>query len=142
MPELVPVRVRDCACPDLPHAEEGDIVYLRPTLPLRGGAVAERNLVEAQGDPDGLMASWLETFVRYGADGWNWLDDQGEPLPFDVQVLLDDWGLSRPVADRAAELYQESVLSPFQNASTSRSPTGRTAGSTSRTRGRTNSSPS
>ena len=37
MPENVPVRFRDCACPGTPH-EDGDIAELRPYLDYLGGA--------------------------------------------------------------------------------------------------------
>ena len=122
--ERIPVRVRDCACPGTPHAEEGDIIYLLPALPLAGGAAAELDLVESESHPNSgiwLIARWTVTFVRYGAVGWNWLrinEDTGrhEPVPFDVEVLAADYGLARKVAARANELYQESLLGPLLEA--------------------------
>jgi hypothetical protein len=138
MPDLVPVRVRDCACPDAPHAD-GDIVYLTPTLGIDGGILAEQQMLEGirLGDDKALARMWVRTFVTHGATGWNLLDELGLPVPFDVEVILGDWRLARVVADRATDLYQEAVLAPFQNAQEARSPTGRTASGTSRTRAQT-----
>ena len=136
MPDLVPVRVRDCACPDTPHADEGDLVYLLPMLGLDGGILAEQQMLTAAaaGDSSGLTRSWLRTFVEHGAAGWNLTDEQGEPVPFDIDVVLADWRLARPVADKAADLYTEAVMAPFQQASPKNSRTGRTPRGTSRTR--------
>lgn len=140
MPDLVPVRVRDCACPDLPHADDGDIVFLAPTLDVDGGSEAERDLVEAAGDERLLQRRWLRTFVTYGAKGWNLVDADGEAVPFDVDAILSDWRLARPVGDAASDLYVDSVTAPFVKALQARSPTGRTAGTTSRRRRPTSSS--
>ena len=134
MPDPVAVRVRDCACPDSPHAEEGDIVYLAPTLSMDGGILAEQQVNQAAGDGDLLTRLWLKTFLEHGAIGWNLLDEEGGEVPFDLSVILADWTLARPVGDAAAGLYADAVIAPFQTASPSKSPTGRTPRGTSRTR--------
>lgn len=102
MPESIPVRVRDCACPDTPHAESGDIVWLRPSLTSEGGIIAEQQMLKAAGtgDQELLAREWLPTFIRYGAVGWNFIDPDGEALPFDPEAILEDWRLARPVLDR------------------------------------------
>ena len=142
MADPVAVRVRDCACPDSPHAE-GDLVYLSPTLPLDGGILAEQQLLAsiAEGDSDKLTRLWLRTFLEHGATGWNLLDAEGNDVPFDIGVLLADWRLARPVADRASDLYAESVTDPFEVTQPSRSPTGPTRRGTSATRRPTPPSP-
>lgn len=122
--EPIEVRVRDCACPDTPHAEEGDIVYLSPTLPAAGGIAAEQDMGETR-DTDELTRKWLITFVRYGVTGANY-------EPFSVDDLLADWALARPVAVRAGELYQASVIAPFLDRPAKPSRTGRTRATTSR----------
>ena len=130
-----------------PSPYQGDEVYLLPSLSLEGGAAAELDLLESQdhGDRAGswLLARWTVTYVRYGAVGWNWttLDEQGRsvPLPFDVDVLLADYSLSKEIANRASLLYSEAVLGPLLKAASEpppsvpkkRSRTGRTASSTS-----------
>jgi hypothetical protein len=121
MPEFV--RVRDCSCPDTPH-EEGDGVYLSDTLSAEGGIVAEQEMVKARGDADELTRRWLLTFVRYGVTGANY-------DPFSIDDLLADWALARPVATRAGELYQASVIAPFLPAPATPSRNGRTRATTS-----------
>jgi hypothetical protein len=117
------VRVRDCSCPDTPHLEEGDGVYLSPTLPAEGGIQAEQEMTRSS-DPDILTRRWLITFVRYGVTGANY-------EPFSVDDLLADWALARPVATRAGELYQASVIAPFLPKSPKPSASGRTRATTS-----------
>ena len=154
---LVTVRVRDCACPGTPH--EADEVYLLPSLSLEGGAAAELDLMDSSSITDekrrttALLARWTSTYVRYGAVGWNWLqlneDGRPEPVPFDVEILLADYRLSRSVAEKANELYAEAVLGPLLKAAAEppanrqkkRSRTGRTDASTS-ARPATTSTPS
>lgn len=153
----IEVRVRDCTCPNTPH-DNGDVVYLLPSLPLEGGAAAE---MDREYIMDGyleateaqkikltmrLLARYTETYVRYGAVGWNWrhLDADGkvEDVPFDVEVLLADYSLSRLVAGQASLLYSEAVLGPLLEAAQAakpnrqqrRSRSGRTGSSTSRKR--------
>jgi hypothetical protein len=133
MPELVPVRVRDCACPDSPHAD-GDIVYLAPVLDIDGGTEAESDVVDAAGDARKMKRLLLRTFVTYGAKGWNLVDAEGAPVPFDVEPILADWSVARIVADKAADLYTDMVVAPFEMALQARSPTGPTAPTTSRRR--------
>ncbi len=121
---LVPVRVRDCACP-VPH-EDGDVVYLLPALGLEGGAMAEFDLLNSQSIADeerrtfALLAKWTVTFVRYGAVAWNWtrLDEDGrpEPVPFDVEVLTTSYEISRLLAEKANELYSAAVMRPLLEA--------------------------
>lgn len=146
---LVPVRVRDCACPDAPH-EDGDVVYLLPQLSLEGGAAAEFDLMQTQDVADeqrrtfALLARWTATFVRYGAVAWNFLDDKG-PVPFDAETLVSDYALSRLVAGKANELYSEAVTAPLLEAAAAANPSppkrpsrrGPTAPSTSPRRGST-----
>jgi hypothetical protein len=137
---LASVRVRDCACPGTPHEEEGDLVFLHPTLPVDGGIIAEQQLLspavqlldDATERTNLLTRLWLRTFVTHGTAGWNLLDEAGEPVPFDLSVILADWSLARPVGDRASDLYADSVLHPFLNRPDRPSPTGRTQATTSR----------
>lgn len=126
MPEPVVVRVRDCACPDTPHADTGDVVYLRPKLSLAGGIAAQQDLIASDGDPAVLTRLWLATFVRYGVTGANF-------EPFSVDDLLDDFDLGLPVAERAEQLYGEAVLRPLGLSRPDNSKPGPTRSSTSRT---------
>lgn len=141
---LVEVRVRDCACPDTPH-DDGDLVYLRPKVGLEGGIALEgdysaaREQALAKGKEGAavrmtelLTRRWIVTCVRYGAVAWNLTGDEGQPLPFDVEYIIDDFALARPVAERASELYTEAALNPLAQRLSALSRPGRTASSTSR----------
>lgn len=132
MAEPITVRVRDCECPGTPHPE-GDEVYLAPKLPLAGGLQADFDIRKAAGDGTFLAQLWQVTFVKHGAIGWNLLDEDGEPVPFDVNVLLEDYALASPVAEKADDIYGESVMRPLLQRLRTTSQTGRTAGSISRT---------
>ena len=128
MADPLAVKVKDCSHPG--H-EEGHSVFLAPTLPMDGGITAEQDLFAAAGDERLLTRLWLKTFVTYGATGWDLCDGAGNDLPFTVEALLGDWSLARAVANRASELYADSVMSPFLNKPAGRSRTGRTRGTTS-----------
>jgi hypothetical protein len=133
MGSLIEVRVRDCACPATPHSEVGDIVYIRPKIGLEGGiaaqvdfATTQREIPLTDADRDSednptpqrrlfsqtLQRRWMVTFVRFGAVGWNLVDEKG-PVPFDVEELLADYDLAYTVADRADDLYAEAVMRPL-----------------------------
>ena len=139
--ELEKVRVRDC--PTGLHNGEGDWVALAPRLSLEGGLAAEQDLRDVatiQGDQarsDAIQRRWVVTFVTHGAKAWNFHDENNEDLPFNIQDLLDDYSLGRPVADKAADLYSDAVLRPFLERLATRSPTGRTGATTSKARRRT-----
>ena len=135
MADLVSVRVRDCECPGAPHGA-GDVVYVAPTPSLQLGLEAQKDIRESLGNGSMLGERWLVTFVRYGAIGWNFEDEDG-PIPFDVEVLLADFTLATPVAERCDELYGEAVTRPLLARLRTISQRGPTAGSTSRTTGST-----
>src|SRR5262245_55222959 len=104
--DLIRVRVRDC--PTGLHNGEGDWVALAPHLSLDGGLAAEQDLQEmAAKYPDpteraaALQRRWVLTFIRYGAREWNFHDEAGDEMGFDVQAILDDYELGRPVAEKA-----------------------------------------
>ncbi len=165
MAELVSVRVRGCECPGTPH-EEGDVVYMRPTISLDGGLAAEHDSAQALAEAiaegvavaggivpkegwtedqktamardmgERLRRKWLATYVRYGAVGWNLVDEQG-PVRFDVQAVLDDYALAQPVAEKGDELYGETVNRPLVARQATRSQRGRKVVSISRTKAST-----
>lgn len=137
MTEPVAVRVRDCACPGTPHGEEGDVVYLRPTLSLEGGLAAQADIISAAGVGAELTARWRVSFVRHGATGWNLVDEDGDPVPFDVNVLLDDYALSHEVAERCDDLYGDAVMRPLLARLKTLSKAGPTKPSTSQANGST-----
>lgn len=146
---LVPVRVADCRCPDNPH--EGHHVLVSPTISLEGGIAAEKALREValsfqstsggtkaevaareQAQAQALIYAWAPIFVRDGARDWDLCDDQGEPLPFDVEAILADYSLARLVAEKCNDLgYGSAVVAPFQQQPAKPSRNGRTRATTS-----------
>jgi hypothetical protein len=136
MAELVPVRVRDWSGPDPDSHPEGDIVFVLPTPSLKLGLEAQRDIRESLGDGSMLAERWLVTFVKYGAIGWNFEDEDG-PIDFDVEVVLADYSIASPVAEKCDELYGEAVTRPLLNRLRNISQRGPRAGSTSRTPGST-----
>jgi hypothetical protein len=123
--------------PCLHGHHESHTVSLAPALSLEGGVAAEQALANSKGNSDELVRSWISIFVRYGAKDWDLCDESGDPAPFDVETLLDDYTLARPVADKAGDLYKDAVLSPFLARQQTRSPTGPTRATTSRRRRQT-----
>jgi hypothetical protein len=130
-----------CRHPGTPH--ERHTVYLRPHIGLEGGLAAEAVLVDVNrllpADPDKvpdsdpiwaqraaeIMRRWLPIFIRHGAVGWD-LDE-----PFEVEAILADFGLARPVAEAASDRYTDEVMAPFQAAPAMTSSPGPTGASTS-----------
>lgn len=139
----VRVPVGACRCPNAPH-EDGDWVDLRPSPTIDIGAAVYAAVQKWGDDPIQLQVAWTRAYLRYGIAAWSFVDLTGEPLPirpmadgYDelVQGLLpfDRGGFE--VADRCDDLYAETVLRPLMTRlSSTRSPGGQTAGSTSPTR--------
>src|SRR5690349_16815535 len=136
------VRFRDCTCPETPHSEpssewgglDGDVVELRPYLDLAGGSEALRftrdAIAAADGDLDKATSFMGEmvgpVYVRRGVVGWNLVDENG-PVPCTLEALealpyVDAY----EIADRADDLYGESVLAPLVKRIGSSSRTGPT----------------
>lgn len=130
----IEVRVRDCECPGTPHAE-GDVVYVAPRPSLACGLEAREDVRQSLGSGTLLAERWLVTFVKHGAIGWNLLDEDGDPVPFDVRVILGDFDLAEPVAEKCDELYGDTVTRPFLESIRKLLQRGRTGGSTSPTPG-------
>src|SRR6188768_1748310 len=128
------VRVREC--PDDSHPE-GDGVWIATRMSLECGIEARRAIVaaskESGGDEDlmdgALIRRWFKVYALHAPVSWNLHDEK--PWPFDPQRLVDDFDLGYPVADRADDLYRESVMRPLLQASQQTSRSGATGGSTS-----------
>lgn len=130
MPDLVPVRFRDCGCPGTPHPD-GDIAELRPYLDYAGGAEALA-AIKSVGDDTARLAEVLgPVFIRRGVVAWNLIDEDGEPIPV-TREALDGlrWEDAYELADRADDLYGVQVLAPLVRRMNGSSKTGPTSGST------------
>lgn len=135
MAESIPVPVAvACRCPGTPH--DGDSVYLRPKLSLRGGIVAQQVVMTADPDVGIVTAGLLDAFLRHEVVAWTYVDDKGEALPVTQdnieRLLLSDFTYATPIADAAAELYTDSVINPLRVAVSRSSQPSHANGSTSR----------
>lgn len=127
------VNIGDCRCgPDV-HPD-GDVVYLRPHLSLTGGLAAVAALSQP-GTPMELQERLSKALVVHGIVGWNFVDDDGKPIPVTAETIEAalPWkagGLE--IANRAADLYAEDLNSPLAVKNGKSSQRGQTNGSTSR----------
>lgn len=136
MSALTPVRVKDCN-----FHPGGHSVFVLPTISLEGGIAAERAMFDVASTEyaneaervRALTYAWAPIFARFGAADWDLCDDEGNPLPFDVEAILADYSMARLVADKCGELgYGAAVISPFQGPQAKPSRNGRTPATTSR----------
>jgi len=85
---LVPVNIGACECPDSPHPE-GDVVYLRPRLDLRGGFRVKRRLLDLNRS---AQVSEMQTAFRNGEATVHQLANRFSLAPNEVQEILDGKG--------------------------------------------------
>lgn len=133
--ELVSVRFRDCACPGAPHPD-GDVAYLRPHLNFAGGvavvaALQQGSEAAAAGDMTTLTGILGPVYLLHGMSGWNLLDADGEPVPFDAIRAVDElpFGDAFELVDKADDLYGKAVLGPLAKRTANSSPSGPMNGS-------------
>ena len=137
MPDLVPVRFRDCSCPGSPHPD-GDIAELRPFLDYAGGAEALASVTVTDADGNSTLADVSEwpqrigpVFIRRGVVDWNVLDEDGDPVPVTREALEAlRWEDAYELADKADDLYGGQVLAPLVKRMNASSKAGRTGVST------------
>lgn len=115
-PVVIPVGA--CRCSGGPHAPlhpDGDTVSLRPKAGLEMGLAATGALRRSGGRPGDIQAALGAVYLRYGITGWSFTDADG-PVPFSPDVL-DHWlpwdNGGYEVADKADELYGDTVLAPL-----------------------------
>lgn len=142
MPDTIPVRFRDCACPNTPHPE-GDIAELRPYLDFPGGAEALRSIThivtvieegeEVQATQLIPVEQWPEhlvpVYLRRGVVSWNVVDEDGRPVPLEALADLR-WEDAYELGDKADDLYGGQVLAPLVKRISTSSKAGRTGVST------------
>ena len=137
MPDNIPVRFRDCACPGIPHPD-GDIAELRPYLDYLGGAEALASVTVTDDEGNSSLADVGEwpvrigpVFIRRGVVDWNLLDEDGDPVPVTREALEAlRWEDAYELADKADDLYGPQVLAPLLKRMLTSSKGGRTNGST------------
>ena len=85
---LVPVNIGACQCPEQPHAE-GDVVYLRPRLDLRGGFRVKRRLIDLN---RAAQISDMQIAFRNGEATVHQLANRFSLAPSEVQAIIDGKG--------------------------------------------------
>lgn len=140
MTDLVPVRISDCRCPNTPHdgkdgRDDGDIAYLRPFLDYAGGSEALRMMARAAGDVTLFAELVGPVYIRRGLARWNRIDEDGESLPIPDDPASDlRYEDAYWLAEKADDLYGESVLAPLAKRIAMSSQPGPMNGSTSPSR--------
>lgn len=103
--ELVPVVLND-----------EDTVYLRPRLGLAAGIAVQKLIVDANTADTPVSAAELtgvlaEAYLLHGVAAWSF-PDPVNPVTIHAR-LLSDFEVGAPVAEKADELYMQSVLAPL-----------------------------
>lgn len=91
---------------------DGHLVALRPKIGLVGATIASQRLRDAFPDLALIKGALVETYLRYGIAE---LDGQAI-TPDEIEALLADEDAGRIVAEKADDLYSESVTAPLVNA--------------------------
>jgi hypothetical protein len=109
-----------CPCPGKPH--ETDTVILRDKLGLADGAAVQALILRQYRESDaskyadhtGMLA---EAYVLRGVSSWTLVNAAGSALPVNADniraMLLDDFEVGYPVAEKADELYEGPVIRPL-----------------------------
>lgn len=114
---LRPVPVGACRCPGAPH-EGGDVVSLDAELSTPAGIAAQAALTQG-GSWEDLYAGMLMGLVRHSVREWTLRDEDG-PIPVtpsNVEKHLPWLRGGKEVAGMAAEMYAQTILTPFVEAS-------------------------
>jgi hypothetical protein len=129
-----------CPCPGKPH--ETDTVILRDKLGLADGAAVQALILRQYRESDaskyadhtGMLA---EAYVLRGVSSWTLVNAAGSALPVNADniraMLLDDFEVGYPVAEKADELYEGPVIRPLLKEESNSSEPTPTNGSTSPT---------
>lgn len=131
----VAVNIGDCRCSGDPRPHpDGDVIYLATHPSFRLGLAANAAMASNITDTVEMMVALGGAFIHYGVVGWNLLDPKGQALPLtptDVEERLAWDRGGREVADRAADLYQASIVDPWMAKLLASLPLGQTEDSTS-----------
>lgn len=133
----VVVDVGECRCSGLPDPHPHDEVYLAPEASFDLGMAANGAIAAAGDDAAAFQILVGTAFIEYGIMGWNLseiVEGREQIVPVNLVNIrrLLPWGRGgRLVAERANELYGDTVITPLVERSLSASLNGLTAGSTS-----------
>lgn len=118
--EPIAVPLGACYCSGTPHTE--DIVYLVPELSMPSGLALRALVLQgAQGmDPIEVQRKLGDLWLQVAIVDWTFLDDEGDPIPVTADTVLAALPYAkggRLVADKADDLYADSVIGPLVLAS-------------------------
>ncbi len=105
-----------CSCPHTPH--EYDTVTLASVVPLDLGMAASYIMASAT-DEAVTLGRLAVLYLRLGVKGWSLVDDTGNPelvTPDNIARRLPYSQGGYEVAERANELYNETVMRPLLSA--------------------------
>lgn len=114
-PDLVPVPLGYCPCEGTPHPD-GDVVSLWPEISAPGGMAVRALLMSPNLDTITFQEQLGTVLLRFGVAEWTFLADDGQPIPVTPEnvVLALPYGKGgRLVADKADDLYADSVKDPL-----------------------------
>ena len=131
-----------CICAGTPH--EQDTIYLREKLGFRAVSAIKYQILIAKGEDPGMSAGEVigllsEQYLLSGIEAWTLLDAEAQPIQVNRQSITAEI-LGRPevaleIADKADDLYAQTVMLPLLGLGWKSSPDGQSNGSTSATNG-------
>ena len=126
------VTFEGCRCPGAPH-RDGDWVEVVERVPIELGAAALVAGREGGSDPAAIEGLMARAFLRFGIDRWSFVDESGDPVAVDWEAIgrLLPFEDAYRVADLVGELHTGTILRPLLARSSTPSPDGPTADSTS-----------
>lgn len=112
-----------CMCPGKPHGDAGDTVWLRPSLDFPGGMLVSSALAREGNEHERqtMVERLGRAFLLAGIVRWTFLDAQGQPVPV-LPSVIDrlKWSPAiMPLAEKASDLYGDTVLTPLVEAAMS-----------------------
>lgn len=128
------IELEGCRCPGAPHRDDWVEVVERVSVSLGAALLASgRN---AEGSEIAAEAYMAESALRFGIARWSFTDTEGLPVAIEWAEInrLLPFNDAYTVADRVIGLHFDEVFRPLLSRTSTRSPGGRTDGSTSPTR--------
>ena len=127
----VVVDLAECRCPGTPHHHDSVTLRPEPSVPMGTAAWAVASLGGALWD---VQARLSKVWLDYGIVDWTFTDERGKPVPITPSTIEERLPFGHgglEVANRADELYSDTVLSPLAARMSKPSPPSPTEPSTS-----------
>ena len=127
----VVVDLAGCRCPGTPHHHDTVTLRGEPSTPM---GIAGWTVASLGGALWDIQARLADVWLKYGILDWSFVDAAGKPVPVtpaNVEEYLPFGAGGMEVANRADELYSDTVLSPLAARMSKSSPPTPTDDSTS-----------